>query len=174
MKVTGNVNASGLLGFLNELPKAVQQNVASVALMDAGKTLAAAAKARAPVESGSLRRAIVPKLLRAKIKGQRTVLVGVQSKVVLTEFGPRNPAKYAALVEFGTSPHEIKASKAAVLSDGESIFGRTVIVSAPPRPFMRPAVDGAGGAILKAISDGVGKGIEREGKRLARKHAKTP
>jgi HK97 gp10 family phage protein len=174
VKVSGSVDARGLLGFLGELPKTVQQNVANVALMDAARVVVAAAKARAPVESGTLRRAIVPKLLRAKIKGQRTVLVGVQSRVMITEFGPRNPAKYAALVEFGTAPHEIKATKASVLSDGETIFGRTVIVSAPPRPFMRPAIDGNGGAVLKAISDGVGRGIEREGKRLARKHAKSP
>lgn len=48
---------------------------------------------------------------------------------------------YAASVEFGSQPHEIRVRNAKVLTDGKRVFGTSVRhPGTPAQPFLRPAL----------------------------------
>jgi HK97 gp10 family phage protein len=75
---------------------------------------------------------------------------------------------YVHLVEFGSAPHTIKSKNKRVLSNGTEVFGKVVKhPGTAAKPFMRPALDENADAIIKHFSKNIGRGVEREAKKLA-------
>jgi HK97 gp10 family phage protein len=122
----------------------------------------------------------------AKSLGKRTV-VYKSSGVVAVVIGPRdgksvgkhNPVKTAHLVEFGTKPHIITARNANLLSnfnndkvENPEVFGRSVTVSAPGTPFMRPGWDDTKSIRERTLRAKIASGLDKEAKRLAAKAGK--
>jgi HK97 gp10 family phage protein len=75
-------------------------------------------------------------------------------------------AFWARWVEYGRSKVVVKRKK--VLSNGKVVFGREV-KAMPPRPFFRPAWDTISPRLLPYLAQRIGKGIEQEASRLARR-----
>ena len=149
-----------------------------------GKVLASAARAGAQVvrkeavsRLGGDKADIITRKVGARDKNRPTFKGGVTIRV-----GP--PAKKFFLLfrEFGTASHELPKESTrrrrgtTVLADAPSgeVFGASVQhPGQPPRPFLRPAFDQTKGKALAAIGKSMGRGIEREAKKLAGSFAKS-
>lgn len=154
IKVEGGKELAKLL---RTLPDKVADKLMKNATLAGGRRLAKAIKNKAPVDTGRLRDSIKSKLDRT-------------SKYTFTvNIGPTGKGRfYAHLVEFGSAPHVIKSKRKRVLSNGQEIFGK--IVKHPgtaAQPFMRPALDESADDVIKHVSKNLGRGIEREAKKLA-------
>lgn len=114
--------AKGLKGYRKMLAKELQQALTRT-LLD----IEATAKERCPVDTGRLRASITPDVVSA------------------TEGYVGTNVAYAAAVEYGTRPHEIRPRKARVLAwkdrkSGELRFARKVNhPGTAAHPFLEPA-----------------------------------
>lgn len=155
MKVEGGKELAKLL---RALPDKVADKLMANATSAGGRKLAKAIAQKTPVDTGRLRDSIKAKRDR-KAKYTFTMKVGPVGKGRF----------YAHLVEFGSAPHVIKVSKKKrVLSNGRDVFGK--IVQHPgisAKPFMRPALDESAEAVIKHVGKNLGRGTEREAKKLA-------
>ena len=133
-----NIDIKGLRELklkLQQLQPKVEKSVTKKALRQGVNVFTAAARALAPVKTGSLRKSIKTKSLRGK--------PGVPV------FATYTTSKYAHLVERGTSQHLIQAGTKRgvdtgkkVLANGGIIYGKSVNhPGSKMRPFMRPAFD---------------------------------
>lgn len=146
---------------------AVAQKALEDSLFDAAQVVQKAAKAKAPVESGRLRKSI----RRYRGKAGKKKLAGVSKRDALVFVGTKstkkNPVFYAQFVEYGTDRHEVEVSKAArrrgttslVSKDGR--FGRKVEVKAKAQPFLRPALDENRKKVLKRFAESLEKRIKK-------------
>jgi HK97 gp10 family phage protein len=117
-----------------------------VALTAACKIVQSDAKPLAAIDTGALR-------------GSITYKVSANDGKVGTN------VEYAPHIEFGTKAHTISVKSAKVLSDGKSIFGKTVKhPGTSAQPFLRPALDRNRQKINKLIGDFIGAAAEAGGK----------
>lgn len=161
------------------LPAAMEARVMSDALGVAAKPIVAAAKAKAPVRSGALRRSIIAVVRRYPKAGKVLAIIGPDKnyyqggkrvKSGQAKTGMDRPANYAHLVEFGhysaaATGKSVAATKGTTRRKGN--FAEASFVRA--QPFLRPAVASAGGQATRELARGVQVGMEREVKRLAAK-----
>ncbi len=178
-------NFKEMRDMLAGLPASVESRVMGDAVGIAAKPIVQAAKAKAPVRSGALRRSIVAAIKRYPKAGKIMALIGPDKgyygngkrlKGNADRRGSNRPANYAHLVEFG---HYSAAASGAKIADakGKTIRPNKKRKTAPlaaasfvlPQPFLRPAVLTAGPQAERDLAAGVEKGMEREVKRLASK-----
>ncbi len=111
----------------------------------------------------------VPGLLKKSI-GQRVKVY--KSSEVVGVIGPRkgflhilaggervDPAKYGHIEESGRKV--VIARRKKVLSDGKSVFGKSV-PAYRGRPFLKPTLDQDGGAAQGEVAKGIADTLERE------------
>jgi HK97 gp10 family phage protein len=122
---------------LTQLPEKIERNVIRGALRAGSKVFLQEARRRVPIKTGALRKSI-----RISVRRTRSGLVAY------TKAGDKE-AFYAQLVEFGTTAHFIKPSKAKALDVGGSLREIVRHPGSGPKPYMRPAFDiGARPAVL--------------------------
>ena len=146
-------------------PKLTEREVKRI-MRGAGQEIVKRAKANLTAVDTGLLRDSIGLVVRAPRRGNRVVVVvGARGDAAFTMVDSRTgkvmkrPTKYAHLVEFGTRPHRI-------VRKGISKSGRpwVQVIDHPgtdPRPFMRPAFDGAGASVQARMQREVKKGLER-------------
>jgi HK97 gp10 family phage protein len=161
---------------LGDVSRTVRNKVLRKAVNASSRVVLAAAKSLVPRGTGMLRRSLAVRVQTYRASGKvvgiigpRTGTSGSGAKRKQTSFGAKmaqtgqNPAKYAHLVEFGRAT--VSVSKAKVLSDGSTIFGRSV-KAVPPRPFLRPAFESNKSAVVAQMGEIIAAEIERLAKSL--------
>lgn len=146
------VGAKEIENLLKRLPERVAKNVTTGALRAGAAVIARQARANVrnspSIDSGLLVRNITSRARKRSKKGSAVVSVGVARKTAMVVRKGRekavkvSPARYAHLVEFGTE-------------------------HSPAEPFLRPALDEKGDEAIARIGAAMGKGIEREARKLA-------
>lgn len=139
---------------LDALPKELLRSSENAVLRAGAKPIEKAAKSKAPVRDGTLKKSIGTNV--KKVNGISSARVGPRKgfkgkslgyrrnkKGVMTERFA-DPNKYSHLVEFGTS-------------------------HSAARPFIRPAIDAASGEVVDAMAAGLDKHLDRTVARLRRK-----
>ena len=116
---------------------------------------------RAPVETGSLKKALGQKVKNYRGSGTVTSIVGARSKRYETAKGKRNPAYYAHLIELGVKPHRTGKKKFGYRR------GRGMHPGFRAQPFMRPAWDAAAPRARKATIDKMKQVFEKEAAAVA-------
>jgi len=150
------IGSKELEALLKKLPERVAEKVTLGALRTGGRVIAKAARdsvrASPAVDSGMLEKSITTRTRksgRAK-SAPKIVSVGVARKTAMVVRKGRkkatkaSPARYAHLVEFGTE-------------------------NMPAEPFLRPAVELKGEEAIKRIMEALGRGVDREARKLAGK-----
>ena len=141
-----DVQLKRLLAKVQRLPRAAQLKVIRPALNEASKIILQAVKARAPKDTGLLRKSLGRRMKTYRRSGVIVAYVGPRTgfkREVTLRSGRtvfRNPTRYAHLVERGTS-------------------------RAPAYPFMRPAFDESKAAVMSALKRKISEGIVREARR---------
>lgn len=172
-------NFQEMRNLLKGLPASVESRVMGDAVKIASKHIVTAAKQHAPVRSGALRRSIISIVKRYPKSGKIIAIIGPDKtyynggkriKKGESRRGLDRPANYAHLVEFGhfsaaATGQSVKASKGTTRRKGT--FREKSFI--PAKPFLRPAILGAGPAAERDLARGIEKGMEREIKRLASK-----
>jgi len=132
---------------LSRLPDELQRSGEAAALRAGAKPVTRAAKAKAPTDSGLLKKSIGQNVKR--IRGVRTARIG--PRLGWGKEVPRNgktvfsdPAKYSHLIELGTS-------------------------HSAAQPFIRPAIDSTRSEVVSAMADGLDRYVTRAVKRLRSK-----
>lgn len=176
-------NFKEMRALLHDLPPAVEARVMRTAVGNAAKPLVKAAKSKAPVRSGALRKSITSVVRHYPKSGKVVAVIGPDKEYYAggkrlkgraDRRGADRPANYAHLVEFGHYSRagsekfggfergfrRRKSSGARVAQEARSFI--------LPQPFLRPAVATATPAAEAELARGVEKGIEREIKRLSK------
>lgn len=123
---------------LAKLTAGVQRKIVRRALRDAAKPIRDAAKSRAPVKSGRLRRNIkVRSMRRSRVRLGVLVRTGTRDEMGIPS---DSPWYYPAIIEYGYE-------------------------NVPANPFLRGALDSNRQKALRIISDSVLGGINREARR---------
>lgn len=135
---------------LQTLPAKMHKNINRTALRAGAKVYLDELQTRIPEASGELKKSA---RITTRAKG---ATVSASVKVGNAK------AWYAHLVEFGTRPHEIKASTGAMR------FGSTITraVNHPgtqPRPFMRPTADEKLGEAVAAVKAKIKERLNKQG-----------
>jgi HK97 gp10 family phage protein len=167
-----------------QLAASAQRRIARSAVRKALSPINKAAKqnAKAIKDTGLLAKSIGAKMIPASRARNKSLVVGFVGprpgfRTVVGRFvgsvgvrnKPKNPVKYAHLVEFGTAPHTIIAKRAKALAVGSGFRRRVNHPGTSPRPFMRPAFDSqVGNAKRKMVSE-FKIGLAREAKRVRSK-----
>lgn len=173
---------------LDGIESAVKARVMGVAMARAARPIINAAKAKAPVRSGALKRSITVAIREYPKDGKVVALIGPDKdyyaggkklKKGADRRGADRPANYAHLVEFGhysaisserfggfTKGFKRRKSSGARLAQTE----RSFIL---PKPFLRPAVATATPLAVEQLSSGLEKGISREIDRMKRLQKKA-
>lgn len=135
-------NRERLIRKLKSIPQAVRDELTK-ALDKSGAEMSDLAQRFAPVDSGALKASIGYQFGdyaadNANVRGVNSG--GGGHDLAVTVHAGSKDAWYAALVEFGTSAHEITAKNAAVLTDGVKVYGRKVKhPGSNAQPFFFPA-----------------------------------
>lgn len=145
------VGGRELDAMLQSLPVKVERNILRAALRAGAAVFREEAKAKAPVDSGALRRSI--KVSTNSKKGRVTAKLKVGGKL----------APHAHLVEYGTKPHQIKAKKGGGLTVGGGVVFSVDHPGAKPHPFMRPAFDAKPPAAIQAVGQKIRERLTKEG-----------
>lgn len=148
------IGADKLEALLKKLPENVSKKVVTAALRSGAAIIAKQARANLraspSVDSGLLAGNITSRTRRRSRKGKAVVSVGAARKTAqVVRKGKSKPIKaspsrYAHFIEFGTE-------------------------KMPAEPFMRPALDTQGGAAIAKIMEMMGRGVEREARKMAGK-----
>ena len=151
--MAGSVKIEGLSEMnkaLKKLDAKVATKISRAGLAEAAKVMRKEMRARAPRDSGNLRKNIKYKLKRFQRRGYKGS-VGVMSK-----------AFYASFIEYGSSPHKIKG----VAIEGKP-FASVDHPGIEAKPFLRPAFEAKKEAAIKAIGPKVWAMIKKEAKKKA-------
>jgi HK97 gp10 family phage protein len=112
------------------LAKALPNDKVEPVMLEGAKTVAAAAKAKAPQgPTGNLRKAVKAKQLKQISNYPRSAAAAVDRKV----------APHSYIIEYGTKPRHQKSGRYTGLG--------------PARPFFRPAVDANREPVYRSIRD---------------------
>lgn len=147
----GKVRIEGLRELeraLAELPKATGKNVLRRVAVRALEPVMEAARARAPVDKGTLKESLNVSTKLSKRQQRLNARRVAQSKASVELYAGPTALPHAHLVEFGT-------------------------VKMAPQPFMRPAWDATKNKALEIIKSELGSEIDKAAKRLARKRARA-
>jgi HK97 gp10 family phage protein len=151
-----------LMRSLDNLPKELQKSAEKAVLRAGGKPILAAARAKVPVDTGNLK-----KSLGVSVHANRAGWISAR-------VGPRKGFK-------GKSKTGRKRERAAKgkrgtfqenkLADAQEIswYVETGTPRSAARPFIRPAIDSAAGAVLEAMAAGLDQHLTRVTARLARR-----
>lgn len=172
---------------LDTLPDKVYKRVVRVASRKSMQPVAKAMKAKAPRETGLLKKSIGLKVKGYKRAGIVVTLVGPRTGfktevIVDTPNGPRkefrDPTKYAHLVEFGTAPHDVGKDRERyqynyALEKGKQ--KRKVKTKVKPykhpgtaaQPFARPAFDENKGKIISVFRSEMASGVVEDARKKA-------
>ena len=130
MKLDGD---KSLIKAIRTLEFKAQKTVLRKATAASAAPIRKAMKKNAPVETGTLKKSIRTKTKTYK-NGTVVAITGARDNTQTVNGKPRNPGKYAHLVEFGTAPHTIRS----VVIDGK-FFPVVKHPGSPAKPFMRQA-----------------------------------
>ncbi|MRV72568.1 hypothetical protein GJ700_12705 [Duganella sp. FT92W] len=126
--------------FLQSLPAKVEKNIMRAALRAGANVLKDEAKANVPVQLGALRKSV-------------RVTTGSKAGVVTASVKAGGPkAWYWRFVEYGTAPHHIGPKNARALALAGVVVRGVEHPGARPQPFMRPALDAKGSAVIEAVA----------------------
>lgn len=157
---------------LRELPRAVQNQVLRPAVTRAAQPVLKEARVLAPVgdgltPDGRQRPHLAKTLRKTRAKVYR------KTGTVLVVLGPeKNKAPHSHLVHDGTKSHTIVLGKAAVLKNVILPAGTKIEhPGAKENPFMDDAAAATKGQSKAILEDMIGKGIEKQAAKLARKKA---
>ena len=158
---------------LKQLPETVRgDRVIGQALGAAMRPAVKAAKGKAPVDMGLLKKTLMQKLLKKRKGGEyRTVTMGPdRDAATYTSGGKKVPVPlYAMVVEFGWS--DTGVSPSGRRQKDWTMRGRGSR-SRPARPFLRPALHAQEPHVLHNMAKSIGKKIEKEAAKLAKAKAK--
>lgn len=167
--ISAGVNLADLLADLEGLKKALRNRILKRAIGAGTKLILREAKARAPRETGLLRKSLGRKVKVYRNSGTVVGIVGPRAgfKETVTRSRGRwlpgpvvsDPIRYAHLVELGTRPHAL--GKGSNLRKGRQ-SGHTH-PGAAARPFLRPAVQALGTQVRAAIAREVAAGLAKAG-----------
>lgn len=144
MSVTVKIEGlSELKSAFERLPRATGKSVMRKVLMARARPIAASARSLVPVESGELRDSIVASTKLSKSQAREAKETASYVEVYVGA----GPLPHAHLVEFGS-------------------------VNNQPQPYMRPAWDGAKGALLDNFKEDLWSEIEKAVGKLAQNAAK--
>lgn len=130
------------------LGERVQRKVTRQAVNAAATPVVRAAKAKAPEESGTLKRSLGKKVRTYKQTGTVAAIIGPRTDVEGEHNGQvRKPKFYAHLVEGGH-----------IDESGNHV---------PAEPFLRPAFDETQGQALGVMQDKLAAGVVKEAKKAA-------
>jgi HK97 gp10 family phage protein len=153
VKVTGLKELRDAL--VRKIPLEMQGKVLQKAMGPAARLIVNAARVRAPVDTGRMRKAIYA------ARDKRNSKPTFEARVVTVRRGKKKDdpkgAYYWKFVEFG---HRIGTSKTGYLAKKGS-SGATV----PPKPFLRPAFEGNKHAALQSIRQNLAVQIEKAAKK---------
>lgn len=137
---------------LKRLPQRLQEKALASAVLAGAGVIRDEARRLCPKKTGRLAKSIVAKKVRDKNR------MGVTYQV-----GPK--LFYGHMVEFGTSPHEIKAKKLGKvlkLSRWRNVYARVIEhPGAPAKPFLRPAFDNKFKEATEKLRQALARSIER-------------
>lgn len=140
MRLTGDKELTRLLGTLGER---VQRKALRSAVSSAASPVVKAAKAKAPRESGFLKKALGKKVVTSKDKQTAIAVVGARKSVRGTFKGkPRNPSRYLHLIE---KPH--------IGPGGQYV---------PGQPFLEPAFNETKAQAEDVMATKLKQAVERE------------
>ena len=130
---------------LAELEAKIQRGAMRTAITKAGRVMLAAAKSKAPIRTGLLKRSLRQKVKTNTKKGEVLTLIGPSRRIQGTDKNGNKvrPARYAHLVEFG--------------------YGRQ-----SPQPFIRPAYESSKDAALAKYRDELRPAIEQAAARIGK------
>lgn len=137
---------------LQELPVNIERNVLRGGLRAAGKVIADAARAQAPVHDGDLKKSIRVSMRTRSKAGWVNANVKAGDKV----------AYYAHMVEFGTARHWIRPKNRKSLFFAGLARQAVEHPGARPRPFMRPAFDAKAQTAIETMADYIRARLPRE------------
>jgi HK97 gp10 family phage protein len=149
---------------MGRLKQSARGRIQRKAMNQATQPITRAVKANAPKGLGNLKRSIGRKVQTYRSRMVTVGIVGPRKgygKDVVTHGGKTrrvDPVKYAHIVEKGRKG--VTVQNATVLSDGTTVYGRTVAATRP-QPFVRPAWDagksGAEATIARVCADEIKK-----------------
>lgn len=161
-EVTLNVEGLDQLGKnLEALPAALAVKVLQDAMLAGGEVIAEKMEENAPRAHD----------IGPRQKGQQHIADDIQvqqekkpiGSAAEVYVGPGKATAYRARwQEFGTASHAIRAKRAKMLADlaANEVFGSAVShPGEPPRPFMRTALESAGGAAIEKIKETLAAGL---------------
>lgn len=135
---------------LQQLPAKLEKNILRGALRAGAKVMADSAKANVPKKSGALRKSI--RVSASSKRGRVSATVKAGDKT----------AYYAHMVEFGTAAHRITPKNAKALGTPGGPRESVQHPGAKPKPFMRPAFDGASEAAVQASAEYIRARLDKE------------
>lgn len=143
-------------GNLVKLGNRIVSKGRSASVRAGGSVIIKAMRSRAPVETGSLKKALGQRIKTYRRSGTSTSIIGARSKLYATAKGKRNPANYAHLPELGVRPHRIPRK-------GTKGIWHTGVEG---KPYMRPAWDSAASDAKDAVVDKLSSVFNKEAKKL--------
>lgn len=150
---------------LEELPKATARAVQQRVLLKRAQPLVAAAKAKAPVDTGHLRDSIQATTKRPR--GHKTAAARAFASV-RGQGGSIAQARAAAKAA-GSTPVEVFVGPDRAPQGSLQEFGTK---NHPPHPYMRPAWDQEGKRMLDGIAADMWAEIRKSAERIAKRQAK--
>ena len=134
-----NIRLEGMDEVLESLDSLIEESTLEAALGKACAVVEAAAKQKAPKDTGELRRSIT-----SKVELQGDEMVGV----VYT------PLEYAPYVEYGTGLFAVEGGRADVPWSYQNDKGEWISTSGQkPQPYMRPALDENREEIMRILAE---------------------
>jgi len=148
-----------------KLPDKVYAKVVGAAASFAMRAVVTAARKKAPVRSGTLRKSIGTKRKKYKRSGVVVVVVGVRKGYRDPETG-EEPANIVHLVEYGAKAHTI--SGRPLIINGDVVWGTVHHPGARAQPFILPALREQAPKVLARYRSKLMPGIEKETRKLRR------
>lgn len=146
--------------YLDDLPTKIQNNIMRGALRAGARVIAVEAKSRVKKRSRRLANSLRYNTTRDKDRSKTVAYVRAGGR---GRDGKRLGAFYAHMVEFGTTPHVIKAKP----NNPVGLFGKHIRqVQHPgtrPQPYMRPAADYRQRDALRAVRDYIYNRLTKRG-----------
>lgn len=182
-----SINLSGIQGLregLAGLKPSAQSRILGDAMGRAAKPIVTLAKAKAPTDTGALRKAIGSLVRRYPNKGVIMGLIGaLRGYYKPSKRGARRlrqgesakgasaPANYSHLVENGHRMAVLTGGPSARANKGKSFRASTLTETGYVlgRPFLTPAAQQGQAAADAALGDGFGQAVEAEFRRAKRK-----
>lgn len=161
------INITGgreLAQFLSQLPLKLEKNIMRGALRAGAKVILDEARINVPVQYGELKKSLRVSTNAKRGRVESKVKAGSKSKTK----GGKIKGWYAAIVEFGASPHIIKGKNGNLLKftgrDGKKVeiaqFSHPGFIA---KPYLRPALDSKAKAAIIETGEYIKQRLNKEG-----------